>query len=132
MGKKKSAIRQQASRAPHIRRVQGSGIAQLALSLGALLRQNVTTMRMIAFETAGRSTLEAFRCAAIGLHLRHINLQQLKIIFFSSAQASCLTAYLPFSETALRRRAPRGPSRSASEGQCLIRDDSVLDRETEQ
>lgn len=75
MGNIKSAIRQQANRAPHVRRMQGGGIAQLAFSLGTLLGQDVTAVRMIALETAGRSTLETFRRAAIGLHLRHLNLQ---------------------------------------------------------
>lgn len=74
MGKKKSAIGQQASRTPHIRGMQGGGIAQLPLSLGTLLGQNVTSVRMTALETARRRTLEAFRRAAVGFQFRHLNL----------------------------------------------------------
>jgi hypothetical protein len=55
--------------------MQGVRAAQLALPLSALLGQNMTAMRMVALEAAGRGFLETFRRAAIGFQLWHCALQ---------------------------------------------------------
>lgn len=49
--------------------------AQLTLTLGTLLGQNMTQMRLRSFELARRSSLEALGSASIGFHFRHYNFQ---------------------------------------------------------
>lgn len=46
--------------------------AQLSFSFGGFFRQNMTTMRMTAFNTAVAGTLKAFRSTAIGFNFWHL------------------------------------------------------------
>ena len=48
--------------------------AQLALPLGVFLRQDMTQMALLSFKTAAASALETLGCAAVCLHLWHVEL----------------------------------------------------------
>jgi lipid-binding SYLF domain-containing protein len=45
---------------------------QLSFSFGALLGQNMTSMRLVTFETAATSTLKAFGRTTVGFDFRHL------------------------------------------------------------
>ncbi len=51
--------------------MQHGRTAQLALTLGAFLGQNVATMGSVALEAAGSGLLESLSRATITLNLRH-------------------------------------------------------------
>jgi hypothetical protein len=51
--------------------MDGVRAAQVALTLGALLGQDVTTERVVALEAARGSLLETFRRAPVGFQLWH-------------------------------------------------------------
>ena len=60
--------------------MNGIRTAQLALPLGALLGQYVTTERMVTLEAARCSLLETLRCAPVGFQLWHGVLQYLNVV----------------------------------------------------
>ena len=49
----------------------GASLAGLALKLGGLLRQDVTTVRFVESNFSATSDLETLRSSAVGLHFRH-------------------------------------------------------------
>jgi hypothetical protein len=52
---------------------------QLAFPLGAFLGQNMTLMRLAAFETAVAGASETLGCATVGLNFWHLFAPTLKI-----------------------------------------------------
>jgi hypothetical protein len=66
-----STVRQQAHCGMYVRGMQRVGLPQLPLPLGRLFRQDVTAVRVVAFESAGGRFFESLCRTAIGLHLGH-------------------------------------------------------------
>src|SRR5690606_24077055 len=70
-----SALRVVRQHDPHalvIGLVDQIALAQPALPLAVLLREDVAVVRLVALEAAGGRALEALRRTLVGLHLRHV------------------------------------------------------------
>jgi hypothetical protein len=68
-----SDVRQKARGALHVGGMQDARVPQMALTLGALFRQDVATVGMAALESARGRLPETLRRAPVGFHFWHFN-----------------------------------------------------------
>jgi hypothetical protein len=68
-------VREQAAHTALVGGMDPGGIAEMSLTLGALFRQYVATVRFVSLETAARGTRKPLGGSAIGLDFRHFYLR---------------------------------------------------------